>query len=662
MSSSNNVSRLSVGMLLITIGIVFGDLGTSPLYVMSAIIGDRPISKELIYGGVSCVFWTLTLITSLKYVLLVLRADNKGEGGIFALYALVRKRAKWLVLPAIIGGSTLLSDGMITPAISVSSAVEGLRNLNEDVQTVPIVIFIITLLFLFQRAGTKVLGNSFGPIMVIWFVMLGVLGSIKIADHMEIFRAINPVFAVKLLINYPGGFWLLGAVFLCTTGVDALYSDLGHCGKINIRVSWIFVKTCLLLNYFGQAAWLMQYVGLKKDDIPIPNPFYGIMPDWFLLIGIGVATVATIIASQAMITGAFTLINEAMRLNLWPKVRVIHPTDQKGQLYVPAINWILFIGCIGVVLFFGESKHMEAAYGLAINITMIVTTILISTYAYVRRGSYTIMLGIGLTFLCIECCYLVANLIKFPHGGYVAIIAAFTFFSVMFIWFKGRKIKNRFLEFTSMLELLPKLSELSEDQSIPKYASHVIFMTSANYASQIESKFFFSIFNKQPKRADTYWFVHVDVIDEPYTMDYEVDVLIPNLVYRIDFRLGFRIEPRINLFLRKVIEDMVASGEVDITSRYESLNKYHLPGDFRFVVLEKYLSHENELPFFEKMVMDIYFFLKKISLSEGREFGLDTSTVTIEKIPLVLTPPRHLKLKRVESTPEDEEVAELIRR
>lgn len=648
-------------MLLITIGIVFGDLGTSPLYVMSAIVGDRPISKDLIYGSVSCVFWTLTLITSIKYVLLVLRADNKGEGGIFALYALVRKRAKWLVVPAIIGGSTLLSDGMLTPAISVSSAVEGLRNLNENINTVPLVIFIITMLFLFQRAGTKIVGNSFGPIMVIWFLMLAVLGTSKIMEHPKILNCINPAYAVQLLVNYKGGFWLLGAVFLCTTGVDALYSDLGHCGKINIRVSWAFVKICLILNYFGQAAWLMQFEGLRRDELPIANPFYGIMPDWFLIFGIGIATFATVIASQAMITGAYTLINEAMRLNLWPKVRVIHPTDQKGQLYVPAINWILFIGCICVVLYFQESKYMEAAYGLAINITMIVTTILISTYAYVRRGSYTITIGIGITFLCIELCFLVANLIKFAHGGYVAFLAAFSFFAVMFIWFKGRKIKNRFLEFGGMNELLPKLLELSEDQSIPKYASHIVFLTSANYPSQIESKFFFSIFNKQPKRADTYWFVHVDVVDEPYTMEYEVDTLISNLVYRIDFRLGFRIEPRVNLYLRKVIEEMVNSGEVDITSRYESLNKYHLPGDFRFVVLEKYLSFENQLPIFEKLVMDFYFFLKKISLSEGREFGLDNSTVTIEKIPLVLTPPRDLKLKRVE-TEQQEEVSELVRK
>jgi KUP system potassium uptake protein len=645
-------------MLLVTIGIVYGDIGTSPLYVMSALVGNHVISKELVYGGVSCVFWTLTLITSFKYITLVLRADNNGEGGVFTLYALVRKRAKWLVVPAVIGGASLLSDGMITPAISVSSAVEGLKNLNPDIQTVPIVIVIITLLFLFQRAGTKVVGNSFGPLMVIWFTMLAVLGVMHITNHVEILHAFSPLYAFKLVLNYPGGFWFLGAIFLCATGSEALYSDLGHCGKINIRVSWIFVKISLLLNYFGQAAWLMQHEGKTLTELPVSSPFYGIMPEWFLLIGIAIATIATIIASQAMITGAFTLINEAMRLNLWPKVRVIHPTEEKGQMYVSSVNWILFAGCIGVVLYFREAKNMEAAYGLAINLTFIVTTILLSAYSYIRRGSYTLMFAIGLTFISIEFVFLVANLNKFPHGGYAAILMALLFFSVMMIWFRARKIKNRFLEFGSMSELLPKLLELSEDQSVPKFASHVVFLTSANYPSQIETKFQYSIFSRQPKRADTYWFVHVDVADEPYMAKYEVDVLIPNVVYRIDFRLGFRIEPRVNLFLRKVIGDMVERGEVDITSRYESLNKHHLPGDFRFVVLEKFLSYENELPLFEKLIMDVYFFLKSISLSEGREFGLDTSIVTIEKVPLLLTAPREFKLEREE--PEEEQV--LLRR
>ncbi|MEO5675858.1 MAG: KUP/HAK/KT family potassium transporter [Chitinophagales bacterium] len=644
-------------MLLVTIGIVFGDIGTSPLYVMSAILGQRLISKELVYGGVSCVFWTLTLITTCKYVILMLRADNHGEGGVFALYALIRKRAKWLVVPALIGGAASLSDGMLTPAISVSAAVEGVLNLNENINTIPIVVIIIAMLFLFQRAGTKIVGNAFGPIMVIWFMMIGVLGTLQILQHPQILQALNPLYAFQLLVHYKAGFWILGAVFLCTTGAEALYSDLGHCGKQNIRVSWIFVKTSLLLNYLGQGAWFMQFEGHKRSELDISNAFYGIMPKEFLLIGIAVATVAAIIASQAMISGSFTLINEAMRLNLWPKVKLRFPTIERGQIYIPSINWILFAGCLCIVFIFGHSANMEAAYGLAINVGMIMDTILLSVYAYVRRGSWVLTFAIGLTFMFIEIVYLSANLIKFPHGGYVAVLAACFFAFVMFVWYKSRKIKNRFLQFGSMSDLMPKLLELSEDQSVPKFASHLIFLTSANYPSQIETKFHYSIFSRKPKRADTYWFVHVDVVDEPYTSKYEVDVMIPNVVYRIDFRLGFRVEPRINVFLRRVIQEMVSRGEVDIVSRYESLNKHHLPGDFRFVVLEKFLSYENDLPFFEKIIMDVYFFLKNVSLSEGQEFGLDSSIVTIEKVPLLLTAPRATKLERDEVSPE-----ELLRR
>ncbi|MCY7410901.1 MAG: KUP/HAK/KT family potassium transporter, partial [Chitinophagales bacterium] len=517
MNNKTSVSKLSGAMLMITLGIVFGDIGTSPLYVMSAIVGPRVISKELIYGGVSCVFWTLTLITSFKYVFLVLRADNNGEGGIFALYALVRKRAKWLVIPALIGGAASLADGILTPAISVSSAVEGLNYYAENIQTIPIVIIIITILFLFQKAGTQIVGNAFGPIMLIWFLMLATFGTLQIVEHPQILHCINPVFAIKLLVNYHQGFWLLGAVFLCTTGAEALYSDLGHCGKKNIRVAWAFVKISLLLNYFGQAAWLMQFTGMHKEDLPVNNPFYGIMPPGFLLMGITIATVAAIIASQAMISGSFTMINEAMRLNMWPKVRVRFPTMERGQIYIPSINWLLYAGCIIVVWHFEVSTNMEAAYGLAINITMIVTTVLLSVYAYVRRGSYALTFAIGITFLFIELLYLTANLVKFPHGGYVAILAACFFAIIMFIWYKARKIKNRFLEFGDMKDLVSKLVELSEDNSIPKFASHLVFLTSANYTSNIESKFYYSIFSLKQKRADTYCFVHVDVVDVTYT-------------------------------------------------------------------------------------------------------------------------------------------------
>ncbi|MGV3589524.1 MAG: KUP/HAK/KT family potassium transporter [Adhaeribacter sp.] len=648
MSGNQTAHRVSTAGLLISLGIIYGDIGTSPLYVMKAIIlgGGKIINLDLIYGGISCIFWTLTLQTTFKYVILTLRADNKGEGGIFSLYTLVRRKAKWLTIPAIIGGSALLADGIITPPISVSSAVEGLRLVYPDIPTVPIVIGILTVLFLLQSFGTQIVGKTFGPIMLVWFLMLGTLGFINILHHPEVLKAINPYYAYQLLYNYPGGFWLLGAVFLCTTGAEALYSDLGHCGRGNIRISWIFVKTCLLLNYFGQGAWLTLHVGdtLAENN----NPFYAIMPEWFLFIGITIATIAAIIASQALITGSFTLISEAIRLNMWPKVRLIYPTNVKGQLYVPSINRLLWLGCVVVVLYFQESANMEAAYGLSITITMLATTILLSYYLYLKKFSKLAVFSFLAVYLSIEISFLVANLIKFPHGGWVSVALGLALISVMYIWLRAFFIKRRLTEYVKLKDYVEFLKELSEDNSIPKYSTHLIFMTSAERKSEIESKIIYSIFQKRPKRADIYWFVHVDTVDEPYTMEYKVHHLAQNDVIRIDFRLGFRVEQRINLFFRKVIENLVKNKEVDITSRYDSLNKANVIGDFRFVVLEKFLSLENDLPFLEKLIMEAYFYIKEYTPSEDKWFGLDTSSVKVEKVPLIIRPVREVDLQRIE--------------
>lgn len=629
---------------MIALGIIYGDIGTSPLYVMKAIIGKSVINELLVYGGISCVFWTLTLQTTLKYVILTLRADNNGEGGIFSLYALVRRHARWLTVPAIIGGSALLADGIITPPISVSSAIEGLRLIYPDIPTVPIVLVILTVLFLMQSFGTQIVGKAFGPVMLVWFSMLGVLGVVNILVHPQILQAVNPYYAYELLFNYPGGFWLLGAVFLCTTGAEALYSDLGHCGRDNIRVSWVFVKMCLLLNYFGQGAWLITHLNQKLDGT---NPFYAVMPGWFLLIGITVATIAAIIASQALITGSFTLISEAIRLNMWPKVRLLYPTNVKGQLFVPSINKLLWAGCVGVVLYFRESSNMEAAYGLAITVTMLMTTILLSYYLYAQRFS---LLGVALflaVYLTIELSFLVANLIKFPHGGWVSLAIGLLLIGVMYIWLKAFYIKRRLTEYVRLSPYIDALKGLSEDESIPKYSTHLIFMTSAERTSEIESKIIYSIFQKRPKRADLYWFIHVETTDDPFTMEYKVHHMALNDVIRIDFRLGFRVEQRINLFFRKVIEDLVKNKEVDITSRYDSLNKANVIGDFRFVVLEKFLSFENDLPLQERIIMESYFYIKDFTASEARWFGLDTSSVKVEKVPLIINPIRAVDLKRV---------------
>ncbi len=649
-----NLNRVSAAGLLIALGIIYGDIGTSPLYVLKAIVDDKPITDLLIIGSLSCIIWTLTLQTTVKYVILTLKADNRGEGGIFSLYALVRRRKKWLVIPAMIGGAALLADGIITPPISVTSAIEGLRQLPafgkiQQSTIVIIVIGIISVLFFLQQFGTTTIGKLFGPIMGIWFTMLAVLGITHLTDDLSIFKSLSPHYAIQLLTQYPKGFWLLGAVFLCTTGAEALYSDLGHCGKGNIRYSWIFVKTCLILNYLGQGAWILaNKKGMVFDttyDL-VFNPFFNIMPHWFKLVGIIIATVAAIIASQALISGSFTLISEAMRLNLWPKMKVNYPTEEKGQLYIPGISLLLWLGCLGIVLFFQESSKMEAAYGLAITMCMISTSILFANFLVSHR---TLPLWIYIylaIYLGIEISFLIANLEKFPHGGYVTLVVGGALFIVMYVWFRSRKIKNRYVEFVRLEDYIPQIQELSNDKTVPKYSTHLVYMTSANNPKEIEHKIMYSILNKRPKRADIYWFVHVDVLDDPYTCEYSVDHIIPNDIIRIEFRLGFRVEQRINLMFKKVVADLVANREVNITSRYDSLGKNKVAGDFQFVVLEKYLSQDNELPFAEKIIMKLYFWLKEISLGEERGFGLDPSSVVVEKFPLIVAPLTDFKLRR----------------
>jgi KUP system potassium uptake protein len=644
-SNHQQFNKLSLAGLVITLGIIYGDIGTSPLYVMKAIAGDRIITRDLILGGISCIFWTLTLQTTVKYIILTLRADNKGEGGIFALYALVKRtKVRWLIFPAIVGGAALLGEGIITPAISVSAAIEGLRDRNPTLNTIPIIIGILFMLFAIQQFGTKLIGRFFGPVMFLWFLMLALLGINQIIHDYSVFEAINPHFAYKLLVNYPNGFWILGAVFLCTTGAEALYSDLGHCGKHNIRISWIFVKSALLLNYFGQAAWLLQSEGSKLGG---KNPFYEVMPEWFFLIGFVIATIATIVASQALISGSFTLINEAIRLNLWPKVRINYPTLTKGQLYIPSINWLLFLGTSAIVLYFRESSSMEAAYGVTIIIGMLMSSTLLVYFMKMRRYKVGYIAAFIIIYFTVESSFLIANLAKIYEGGWISLVIATLLGLIMWAWFDARKIRNSYVEFVKLDDYLELLVDLKKDLSVPKYATHLIFLTSANNMDEVESKIVYSILQKQPKRADIYWFLHVDVVDEPYRMDYKVNEIVDDAVIRVDFHLGFRVAPRINLMFRKVVQDLVKCREVDIVSRYESLNKNQVIGDFRFIVLEKFLSNENDLPFYEKIILDIYFFLKSISLSEEKAFGLDTSSVHIEKVPMIISPIREITLKRI---------------
>ncbi|MCO6147596.1 KUP/HAK/KT family potassium transporter [Flavobacterium sp. NRK1] len=657
--STNHIqlNKVTLGGLLVTLGIIYGDIGTSPLYVMKAIVGEQPIEEQVILGALSCIFWTLTLQTTIKYVYLTLNADNKGEGGIFSLYTLVKRlKKKGLIVPAIIGGSALLADGIITPPISVSSAIEGLKTYQPELDTVPIVITILFILFFIQRFGSKFIGKFFGPMMLLWFGMLGVLGTIPLFGNIGVLKALNPYYAIHLLSIHHEGFYVLGFVFLCTTGAEALYSDMGHCGRANIRVSWAFVKTMLVLNYFGQGAYLISHSGqtlstLSGNPTNPGNPFYLLMPDWFLPFGIAIATSAAVIASQALISGSFTLISEAMRLNFWPKVSVKFPTELRGQLYIPSINWLLFLGCVFIVLHFRESGNMEAAYGLAIVLCMLMTTTLLGYYMVMKRYNKILIVAVICIYFTIEISFLIANISKFHHGGYVSLGIAGLLAMIMAVWFTAKRIRSEYTEFTKIANYKTVLSELSNDMSIPKYATHLVYMTNAQLGDEIESKIIYSILQKRPKRADIYWFVHVNVVDEPYKMEYRVREIMKDDVIRVDFYLGFRVAPRVNLMFKQVVRDMVKRSEVDITSRYESLNRNNVIGDFKFVIIEKFLSYDNDLPWYERIILDIYFILKKISLSEGRAFGLDSSSVKVEKFPIVIHPPEDFNLVRIDDCP-----------
>jgi KUP system potassium uptake protein len=659
-----NIDKATAAGLLIALGIIYGDIGTSPLYVLNAISSGKIISEELIYGSLSCVIWTLTLQTTVKYVILTLRADNKGEGGILALFALVRRHARWLTVPAIIGASALLADGIITPPFSVVSAIEGLEIVFPNISQTTIIKIaaaILSVLFIMQALGTQKVAFLFGPIMTLWFGMLAGLGLIWIAKDWTVLKSFNPYYAYKLLTHYPQGFWLLGAVFLCTTGAEALYSDLGHCGRGNIRISWIMVKACLIINYLGQGVYVMSFSGKMPSEIPNFHPFFGLMNQDFLPFGIAISTSAAVIASQALISGSFTLISEAVRLNFWPKIKIVYPSDQKGQIYVPSINLMLWIGCIAILLFFGKlaidstaaghkmliSAAMEAAYGLAITLTMLMTTILMAYYLYAKKYNMWGVVVFMLVYFGIEISFLIANLEKFPHGGYVTLIIGGMIALVMYLWISASKIKARLTEYEKLDKYTDSLKELSSDITVPKYATHLVFLSNASRSSEIETKIIYSIFQKRPKRADVYWFVHVDTMDDPYTMEYKVQTIADDDVYKVHFRLGFRVPNKINLYFRKVLEDMVKCGEVDIRSRYESLNKHNVIGDFRFVVLEKFLSNDNELSYFENAIMKAYFFIKGFTPTEDKWFGLDTSAVKVEKVPLVIRPAENVSLKRI---------------
>jgi len=650
---NTRIDKFTPAGLLIALGIIYGDIGTSPLYVMNAIVGEKAISETLILGGISAVFWTLVIQTSFKYVFLVLQADNKGEGGVFALYGLLRRRFPYLVIGTMIGGAMLLADSIITPPISVSSAVEGLQFINpnngysvdwSNIKTLPIVLVILCGIFLFQRVGTDSVGKFFGPIMMLWFIMLGILGGAQIFTNPDVLRAINPYWLFKFLTASPDAYLLLSAVFLCTTGAEALYSDLGHCGRENIRVSWAFVKIALLLNYFGQGAWLLSKEGQTLDGA---RTFFGIMPEWFLPFGIGIATLAAIIASQAVITGAYTLASEAIRLHFLPKFTIKFPSTIKGQIYIPAVNTALLIGCISIALIFKKSVAMEAAYGLAISLSFLMTSILLFYFLQTKRWNMALIWVIMLVLFAIESAFLMANLSKLMEGGWVVLLIGAIMITIMYVSFRSGKMKQQMVVTEKISNYRNKLRSLSQDTTLPKFATHLVYLSKAPKDDEAESTLFYSILQKRPKRADFYWFVNFEVTDEPYTKEYKVTVLEKNDIYKIRFRLGFRVQPKLSIYLKMVIDEMLKNKEIDLDPHYHGFSDAHTIGDFRFVLVEEEMSSENDTPFVDQLVMQGYGVLRKFGGTPEKWFGIDGSVVTKELIPVVIAPTTDIQLKRL---------------
>lgn len=631
----SSLRRITLAGMLVTVGIVFGDIGTSPLYVMKAIVGVNPgYDADYIIGAISCVIWTLTLQTTVKYVLIALRADNKGEGGILALFALLRRQPRgWLYIVAAVGAAMLVADGVITPAITVTTAVEGLRIVAPSTPVMPVVIGVILLIFMMQRVGTGRIGRCFGPFMLAWFLMLGVLGAVNLPACPEVLKAFNPWYAVKLLVSSPSWFMIMGAVFLCTTGAEALYSDLGHCGRRNITASWMFVKVMLILNYLGQGAWLLTHAREAAGGI---NPFYAVMPQWMTLAGVAMSTGAAIIASQALLSGSFTIFSEAVNLGFWPRLKIDYPSTEKGQLYVSSVNWCLLAGCLLTVVIFRDSSHIEAAYGLAVTIAMLTTTLLLAFWLR-SRGVNMIVVGAFFTFfMTVEGIFFFANMSKFVHGGWFSLMIAAVVGSIMIVWRNSTRRRASFIEYRRMADSAATISAVKADREIPKYASNLVYLSRSGDPSLVESKLLYSIVNKQPKRADHYWFVHIDHVDSPDELSYSVSVVVPETIYVVTMHLGFRVAPRISVYLRQIVEDLVVSGDLDLRSGYPSLRREGIPGDFRFIILHRIFSPTSICGATTALLMRLHDILRHIGVSDTSAYGLDTSVVTAETVPLII--------------------------
>ena len=650
-SHKSKKSKVSFGMFLVTIGVVYGDIGTSPMYVMKSILegngGIGMVDEEFIIGSLSLIIWTITLLTTIKYVLIAMKADNHGEGGIFSLYSLVHNCARWLIVPAMVGGAALLADGVLTPAVTVTTAVEGLRsieffnNLLGSGQGIVILItlLIISTLFIIQRAGTSAIGKMFGPVMLIWFSFLGVTGLIKLTGNLHILMAFNPIRAIRLLVspNNKSGFMILGSVFLAATGAEALYSDMGHVGKENIYASWPFVKVCLILNYMGQGAWITQHIGdaslMSIEDL---NPFYLMLPEMLRPVAIILGALAAVIASQALITGSYTLVSEATRLDLMPHVQIRYPSDTKGQMYIPLVNNVLWVGCSAVVLYFRSSARMEAAYGLAITVTMLMTTTLLVMFLAYLMHKPALAVPVGVVFGAIEMVFFISSLGKFTRGGYVAVFMALLLFTIMVIWYRGTQIEQSQRVSLDIHDQIDNIARLMNDQTIPLCAENLVYLVRGDAPGMIDRDVLYSVLDKDPKRAEAYWFVTMHILDDPYTMNYRVDTYGTDFIFKVDLYLGYKVDQRINVYMRKIISDLLASGELPAQQRRHSIYGPSPVGTFKFCMLRKSLLSDSELSTFDNVLMSLKYTIRRFAGSPIQWYGLETSSVIIEYVPLFI--------------------------
>lgn len=634
-----DTKKLTMLGVLVSMGIVFGDIGTSPLYVMKAIVNVRREAgylpfDEYIEGALSCIIWTLTLQTTLKYVIIALRADNKGEGGILSLYSLVKTVKKnWHYIIAIIGASALVADSVITPSLTVMSAVEGLKIYNQHTPVVLYTCIILFVIFFVQQFGTSKIGKFFGPVMIIWFLVLGGFGAMHIADNISILKSFNPIYAYKLITQSPSAIVIMGAVFLCTTGAEAMYSDLGHCGKKNIQVSWVFVKIMLILNYLGQGAWILDhYKEVRYHGI---NPFFGIMPDFLIYPAVILATLAAVIASQAVITGAFTMFSEAMSITFWPNQQINYPSGVKGQMYIPRINWGLMALCFIVVLFFQSSSRMEAAYGLTITITMLMTTIFLIFWLKKIKVNPILVFLFGFVYLCIEIGFFYTNIIKFFDGGWITMVLGVFMMLCMYAWYNGRQIKAKFMKYVKFEKYVPIIKDMKLDETIPKYATNLAFLSRAKRPDELEAKIIYSIIRKQPKRADHYFILSIINQEDPYTFKYYVDEIMPGTIFKINFLLGFKIERRIDDYFDQVLKDLMDEGTIPNRSAYPSLRQHNIPPDLKYVIIDNIHINNYLLTFKEKIILNIYHFVKYIGSNDFKAWGVAPHNVIVESTPLL---------------------------